>query len=250
MPAEAILAEFAAALADPARPTPAQSLGREGRPDARRFSVYRNNVAAALIGALEARFPVVRRLVGDDFFRGMAGAFVAGHKPTSPVMIAYGADFPEFIEAFAPARDLPYLPDVARLENAWVESYHSAEAPALALTDLAALAPEALAEARFAPHPSARLLRSPHPVASIWAGHQGEGEPRAPAAWIAEEALIVRPDADVTLRVLPPGGHDFAAALIAGASLAEAAEPLAEAGIDPGAHLVGLIEAGALSRLI
>ena len=30
-------------------------------------------------------------------FRAMARAFVRAHKPRSPVMIAYGAEFPEFM---------------------------------------------------------------------------------------------------------------------------------------------------------
>ena len=47
------------------------------------------------------------------------------------------------------------------------------------------------------------------------------------------------------MRILPPGGFAFASALRAGARLAEAAAPLAADGFDPGAHLVGLIEAGA-----
>ena len=34
-----------------------------------------------------------------------------------------------------------------------------------------------------------------------------------------------------------------------GATLAEAAAPLVENGADPGPHLVGLIEAGALTRI-
>ena len=65
MPFETTIAAFAAALADPAAPPPAGARGRLGAPDARRFSVYRNNVAVGLIGALEARYPVARRIVGD-----------------------------------------------------------------------------------------------------------------------------------------------------------------------------------------
>ena len=68
-----------------------------GAPDARRFAVYRNNVAVGLIGALEARYPVSRRIAGDDLFRAMARAFVRAHKPRWPVMIAYGEEFPEFM---------------------------------------------------------------------------------------------------------------------------------------------------------
>ena len=75
----------------------AMTRGRMGAPDARRFAVYRNNVAVGLIGALEARYPVSRRIAGEDLFRAMARAFVRAHKPRSPVMIAYGGEFPEFM---------------------------------------------------------------------------------------------------------------------------------------------------------
>jgi len=96
MPFETTIRAFAAALDEPSAAPPAITLGRKGAPDARRFSVYRNNVAVGLIGALEARYPVSRRIAGDDLFRAMARAFVHEHKPRSPVMIAYGGEFPEF----------------------------------------------------------------------------------------------------------------------------------------------------------
>jgi hypothetical protein len=250
MPFEATIASFAGALVNPSRPAPAATQRRDGRPVERRFAVYRNNVAVALIGALEARYPVVRRLVGDDFFRAMAGAFVAAEKPRSPALMLYGDGFPDFVASFPPAGAVPFLADVARLENAWVEAYHAAEADALGLDALAAIAPDALEALRFQPHPAARLLRFSHPAASIWAASQGEGEPRPPEVWSAEEALVARPDADVFVRVLPPGGFAFAAALFSGASLGEAAARAAVDDFDPGAHLVGLIGAGAFQSLI
>ncbi len=51
------------------------------------------------------------------------------------------------------------------------------------------------------------------------------------------------------MRALPEGGYDLFAALRDGAPLGEAAEPLIAAGGDPGAHLVGLFEAGAVIGL-
>ena len=244
---ETTIAAFAAALTDPALPPPAQTLGRQQRPDARRFAVYRNNVAVGLTKALEARYPVTRRLVGDGFFRAMAGAYIAANKPQSAVLILYGADFPAFIGGFAPAAELVYLPDVAALENAWMEAYHAAEAEPLALQALVEIAPERLDSLRLALHPAARLLRLATPAASIWAAHQGEGEPQTPQIWAPEDALVSRPHADVRVCALPPGGLDLLAALREGAPLGEAAAPLLAAGGDPGAHLVGLIEAGAFS---
>jgi hypothetical protein len=96
---------FAAALNDPSAAPPEPTHGRMGAPDARRFSVYRNNVVVGLIGALEARYPVSRRIAGEGLFRAMARAFVRAHKPRSPVMIAYGGEFPEFIAAYLEAQE-------------------------------------------------------------------------------------------------------------------------------------------------
>ena len=250
MPFEATIASFAGALVDPSRPAPAATQRRDGRSVERRFAVYRNNVAVALIGALEARYPIVRRLTGDDFFRGMAGAYVAGEKPRSPALMLYGDGFPAFVAGFPPADAIPFLADVARLESAWIEAYHAAEADALGLEALTAIAPGALEALRLRPHPAARLLRFTHPAASIWAAAQSADEPRRPEVWAAEEALVTRPDADVFVRVLPPGGFAFAAALFSGASLGEAATIAAADDFDPGAHLIGLVEAGAFQSVI
>jgi hypothetical protein len=91
---------FAAALDDPSAATPAMTRGRTGAPDARRFAVYRNNVAVGLIGALEAGYPVSRKIAGEDLFRAMARAFARTNRPRSPVMIAYGGEFPEFLDEY------------------------------------------------------------------------------------------------------------------------------------------------------
>jgi hypothetical protein len=249
MPFDETIEAFARALADPGRPPPIETMGRERQADARRFAIYRNNIAVSLIAAIEARYPVTQRLVGDAFFRAMARAFVAGAKPRSAIILGYGADFPDFIADFEPARDLAYLADVARVENAWVEAYHSAEAEPLTAAALASVDPTTFGDLRFAFHPAARLLRSNQPAASIWAGHQGEGEAKAPADWRGEDILVTRPDADVRVRILPAGGYFFAQALQSGASLGEAHSAIDFEGFDPSSHLIGLIEAGAISHL-
>jgi hypothetical protein len=135
------------------------------------------------------------------------------------------------------------------LENAWVEAYHAAEAEPLTVAALAAVDPAEVADLKFAFHPAARLLRSEHPAASIWGGHQADGDARAPDNWRGEDALVTRPAANVHVRVLPRGGYAFTRALQTGATLGEAHSSIDLEGFDPGAHLIGLIEAGALSRL-
>ncbi|HEY1863282.1 MAG TPA: DNA-binding domain-containing protein [Roseiarcus sp.] len=245
---ETTIGVFAKALGDPAAAPPPMIRGRMGAPDARRFAVYRNNVAVGLIGALEARYPVSRRIAGDDLFRGLARAFVQARKPRSPVMIAYGGEFPEFL-AGCGGVELS-LVDVARLENAWVEAYHAEDASVATVGELAALSPDCLPDTRILFHPAARLLRFATPAASIWASAQNSDHPVALTGGAGEDALITRPDCDVRVRVLPPLAYDFALELREGATLIEAAAALNDPAFDFGSHLVGLVESGAVASII
>src|SRR5579872_1467679 len=92
---------FAAALLDAALPAPAGLVGPDGEPSAKRFAVYRNNVVVGLIEALKDAYPAVRRIVGEDFFRAMARAYAVREPPASPILLVYGAGFPDFIGGFA-----------------------------------------------------------------------------------------------------------------------------------------------------
>lgn len=93
-------AHFAAALVD--RSSDAHPPDLDARA-ARRFRVYRNNVHGALIGALGDAYPVVRRLVGEDFFAAMAREFFLSETVRRPSLALYGAGFADFIDRFEPA---------------------------------------------------------------------------------------------------------------------------------------------------
>src|SRR5262249_5842631 len=157
---------------------------------------------AGLGKALESRFPVTVSLVGEEFFRGMARAFIETNRPRSPVIAEYGDELPGFIEGFAAAASVPYLADLARLASLWGRAYHAADASGLFVDALAVLSPDRLAETRLEPHPSAALLMSRWPVGSIWAAHQ-EAEVKPVGHSRAEAVLVVRPDADVAVHILP-----------------------------------------------
>ena len=84
-----------------------------------RLRIHRHHVLTSLAKVLEATFPTVSRLVGEDFFAGMARAFIVAEPPAQPVLAEYGKGFAAFIDTYAPAQGLPYLADMARLEMAW-----------------------------------------------------------------------------------------------------------------------------------
>ncbi len=169
-----------------------------GLTPAKRFRVYRNTMFASLINALRARYPVIERLTGEDFFEAAAGHFIEAHPPRSPVLIDYGEGFSDFLESFEPAGALPYLADVARLEWLRHRAYHAADREALRPSDLARAPSDRVFALHFEFHPSAALIVSPYPIVSIWETNAHDAETRPIGADLAgEAALVVRPDYDV-----------------------------------------------------
>src|SRR5262245_49326208 len=216
-------ARFASALLAPERATPAFVTGPRGKAAVRRYNVYRNNVTVSLIDALAAIYPAVQRITGVEFFRAMARFHVRATPPASPLLFDYGRDFPAFIEAYEHAQRMPWLADVARVERAWLDAYHAAEAEPLTANALAAIPSEGLAETVFTAHPAMRIVRSRFAAVTIFAANRDEGTFGRIDAGTPEDGLITRPDADVVVRHLPEGGAVFLANLLAGRPLGVAA---------------------------
>jgi len=222
----------------------------------RRFAVYRNNVMVSLIDALADTYPVTQALVGEEFFRAMAGVFARANPPHSPVMAHYGEGFADFIENFPAAVELPYLADVARLEMLRVGAYHAADAKPVPPEEIALLmsAPERLPEVRFSLQPSLRILASPHAVVSLWAAHQGEDRDSALATLdttLAESALVLRVGLDVEIYRIATGTAIFVRHLQEGLGLGAAGEQAlaADASFDMAEALGLLLRGGAITGL-
>jgi hypothetical protein len=253
MPPEPVsfAAAFAPALLDPARAAPPVVTGPNGRAAGKRYDVYRNNVTVSLIDALAAIYPAVQRITGTDFFRAMARFHVRACPPTSPLLFEYGYGFPGFIAGYEHAQTMPWLADVARLERAWLDAYHARDAAPLAPARLAAIAPERLADLVFTTHPATRIVRSEFSAVTIFAANRDGAPVGRIDASTPEDALITRPEFDVIMRHLPPGGAVFATCLADGRPLGEAAAAAldAAADFDIAANIAGLVAAGAFTSI-
>lgn len=244
-------ADFAPALLDPTQAPPSAVTGPNGKPAGKRYDVYRNNVTVSLIDALAAIYPAVQRITGMDFFRAMARIHIRSNPPTSPLLFEYGRDFPIFIEAYEHAHPLPWLADVARVERAWLDAYHAADATPLSPARLSAVSPDRLADLVFTPHPATRIVRSQFSAVTIFAANRGTAPVERIDASTPEDALITRPGFEVVVRHLPPGAAVFAICLMSGRPLGEAAASTLDAcpGFDLAANIAGLIEAGAFTSV-
>ncbi len=192
-----------------------------------RLAVYRRSVFANYRNALGATYPVVARLVGAPFFGAAVDAFVRAHPSTSGDLNIYGDAFARFLERYAPAASLPYLPDVARLEWAQDEVNRAAETEATpddVLAGLVALAPESLPGVRLALAPACRLVASPYPILRIWQSNQQgyAGDDRVDLDAGGDALLVRREAGGVTLERVAAAEYAWLVALAQGAPLGAA----------------------------
>lgn len=233
-------ADFIRALFE-AGTTPPGLCDPTGAPAQRRFGVYRNNVGVALTETLGAAFPAVARLVGPEFFAAMAHEFIAAHPPESPVMALYGAAFPDWLRNFPPVSSLPYLPEVAAIEQARREATHAADCAPLNAEEILDLGPDGLAQSRLSPHPALRMIATHYAALSIWARNAGRDDlTTAPPG----EVLICRPEMDLIIRPAPVGTMTLIEGLSQGLSLNHALPN----GTDHAAIFACLFASGALIR--
>jgi uncharacterized protein (UPF0276 family) len=206
---------FGAALADPAR-LPGLAPALKGDPA--RLGIYRGNLASAWRRALASSYPVLRRLLGDERFDGLARAYGRVHPARDPDLNRYGAGLADFVEAGEAGTEPAWLPDLARLEWLVHEAWYAPDAAdGKPLAVLANLGPQQFEASRAILHPSLRLLASHWAVAACWLAHQPDGaavpdDMRGPG-----HALVLRARWRVTVRETGAAEHAALARLAAGA---------------------------------
>ncbi|WP_300067094.1 DNA-binding domain-containing protein [uncultured Ruegeria sp.] len=240
--------EFQAALLDAQVPVPSGLTDAVEQPAGRRFSVYRNNVAVSLTEAMHQAFPVITKLLGKQNMDGLAGIFLRQHPPSSPLMMFYGEEFPNFLADMPQLSHLGYLPDIARLELALRRSYHAADSQA-APEDALAVSPHAVMQARLTFAPSMRIVRSGWPIFAIWRFNTEAGAPKPDAQ--AEDVLITRPEYDPIPQTLPSGGAAWIERLQNGETIGGAFEQTAAEtpDFDLGTTLALLLQGGAITSV-
>ncbi|TAJ25408.1 MAG: DUF2063 domain-containing protein [Reyranella sp.] len=192
---------------------------------AARLRIHRHHVQQSLATALAATFPTVHTLVGEAFFGAMAGSFVVKDLPTQPVLAEYGAAFPDFVDGYAPARDLPYLPDMARLDWALNVAFHSPDGPRLAAADLDSIAPDRLLGLALDLTPGSALVPSAFPIDRIWQASQpGANGSQVDLAAAGASLLVGRRSDDAAFVALDAAEAAFVTAILGRATLEAAAQ--------------------------
>lgn len=160
-------------------------------PAAARLQIYRNHLILSLSEALEATYPAVRAMVGEEFFAAAARAFVQATPLTQGCLMNYGAGFADLLVALPTTAALPWLGPLADFE--WQRdrvALLARDERRLTPAALAALATADLDLCRLELAGDLRLLHYPCPVPDLWALALEQGAP--PADLMAPCWLLLR----------------------------------------------------------
>lgn len=215
------------------------------------LAIYRNTSLAGACQALADNYPVVRELVGEALFEALAVDHARACPPHTPVLALYGQEFPGWLARQPIASEITYLADVARCERMHIEAFFAADAPALALSDIASIASDCLPALRLTLHPSARTDWLATPAMPIWLAHQGDVTDEIVIEWHPGGALFTRPRSHVIARTLSRSAHRLLSGLRMGETLGEAAEAARTLypETDVGAEFALLVETGIFAAM-
>jgi hypothetical protein len=185
------------------------------------LAIYRNNTHITWRVTLERTYPVVRRRVGDDYFRQLCAHYRERFPSRSGDLHWYGRDFAGFLDSHLEA-DYLWLGDLARLEWSRAECSVADEREAIGPEALAQFPVAQLEQLVFEFQPSLRLHSSSFPIFTVWENNQADNAPPADQSIGSEYGLVrIRHESPELLR-LEPGLFSFLSALSAGSSLGEA----------------------------
>lgn len=194
----------------------------DSRP-ARRLDVYAESVVARLEEALADTYEAVQRVLGEPPFRALTRRYLTALPPHHYDLSRAGDGLPEHLARDPLCDELPFLPDLARLERAVRVAFHAEPAPALGPADLAGLQPERLARAGLVLQDHVEGLRSRWPQRSLRDLRDvADAEVSLRVVDNPEDAIVYRAGLDVVVRAPEPGELACLEALRAGQPLERA----------------------------
>jgi hypothetical protein len=218
----ALQAQFGAGLDAPASEAGALELfvGETGQAR-QRLAIYRGNARANAARAIAAAYPVIGKIVGGEFFSGLATEYQTRFPSIDGDLNEYGEAFAAFLGDFPPAREIPYLADVAHLEWRVHRAHYAADPAPFDPARVATLSPEQQLKLRPQPHPGCHILQSAYPIARIWEVHQDtfSGEFDVEFEGNLTNALVYRPRFRVEVAQISDAEAGFLAAALGGETL-------------------------------
>jgi len=195
--------------------------------DAPALAVYRNGFLRTCMDALKGNYPTVLSVVGADYFHVVALRYIELFPPRRRTLIGYGDEFPEFLADSESRHGLGYLPDLARVDRAWLNVFLAKEEPALDQKSLDGILTSSIGITDIAPglRATAAAVQCGHRCGGLWRSLREVGEIDAVTLEREPETILIwRLRNRIEIRELNRAEGEFAAAIVAGETLGAAAE--------------------------
>jgi hypothetical protein len=174
-------------------------------------------------GALERSYPILRRRVGEDYFRRLAHDYRSRHPSRSADLHWTGERFPAYLADTLAGGGYAWLAELAELEWACESALVAGSLPPLGLASLSTLDPGHVDRARLELQPSLGCVASSFPVLDVWRANQPDGDGQPVDLSKGRQCILVSCGADgLELREVEAETLDFTRRLQAGAGLGEA----------------------------
>ena len=180
-----------------------------------RLQIYRNNVISGQVGALKTTYPVIARLVGDEFFGYLARQYLKDNRSQTGNLNDLGHNFDSFLTTFPGTDELVYLPDVAKLEWAIHRILLATVRSPMGLDPLSKISDTRYGELGFVIQPASCLVSSVYPVLQIWQVNQEDfhGDVAVNLSGGGVELLVIRRGLEIEFESLTAGEYCLLKAL-------------------------------------
>jgi len=229
-------------LSDPSTGLPEEQSflnAQRDTPGLERLTIYAGGYLERTREALADVYEAVEHVLGPRRFTELARAYASRYASHDYNLSLRGRHLPEFLAQHTPSRDLPFLPDLARLEWLICLAFHAFDeppsfGPAQDGARVTGLSLDEWDRAHFAFQPSVGCVASAWPIRDVW-------EARArPVADVnidlvnrPQRVLVFRRDTHVVCELLDEGPHRVLEALLSGRTLGDVCRELAEEAREP-----------------
>lgn len=134
----------------------------------RRIAIYADMYFWRLRGVLADDFEKTAAVLGDEAFTTAVRGYLGAHPSEHPSVRHVGRHFQAYLHAHLPSGAAPWIPDLAALEWARVETFDAADATAVRPADFGTVDPVDWPSIRFRVIPAMITVESGWPIHRAW----------------------------------------------------------------------------------
>jgi hypothetical protein len=139
-------------------------------------TIYRNQFYHARADALKKTYPLLLKLVGEEFFTALANDYSDQYPSHASDLNYFGDQLTLFLEHHPAVREFPYFAEVAQLEWACYQALVAENSEACQPQVFSQFLQQDYAHLYLRLHPACRWLKFTYPVYDIWCMCSDESE--------------------------------------------------------------------------